>query len=159
PANAIRPGRDHGQAAEQLCRHLALRLMRKRGRSGGHHWGWVARFAAATLVAVVGIGVALSVVLSRALRAQQLSAAHDHAEFVPNSTLRSQLGSRDMLSPMTGDEYTQLAKFVSNRVLLQPLVFVSLWGDDGTILFSNNRSLVGKKVPMDRLLQQTFSSG
>ena len=133
--------------------------MRKRGRSGGHHWGWVARFAAAALVAVVGIGVALSVVLSRALRAQQLSAAQDHAEFVTNSTLRSQLGSLDMLAPVTGDDYTQLAKFVSNRVLLQPLVFVVLWRDDGTIMFSSTKGLVGKKVPIDTALQKTFSSG
>jgi signal transduction histidine kinase len=119
----------------------------------------VARFAAAALVAVVGIGVALSIVLSRALRSQQQEAAQDHAEFVTNSTLRPQLGTLDSLAPMSGDDYAQLSKFVNGRVLLQPLVFVSIWGNDGTVIFSSVRSLVGQKFPMDPALRQAFATG
>jgi len=133
--------------------------MNKKRRSGGHRWGWVARFAAAALVAVVGIGMALSIVFSRALLAQRQEAAQDHATFVANSILRAQLGTLDDLTPMSGEAYTQLAKFVGSRVLLRPLVFVSLWRNDGTVIFSSVRSLVGRQFSLDPVLRSAFTTG
>ena len=54
-------------------------------------WRLVGRFALASLVAFVAIGVALSVVLSGQVVDQQEQAARSHAEFVTNSILRYHL--------------------------------------------------------------------
>src|SRR2546422_3889953 len=102
-------------------------------------WRLVGRFALASLVAFVAIGVALSVVLSRQVVDQQEQAARSHAEFVSNSIIRYQLTARDLdfLAPMKGPRYLEFSQFVRDRILKYPVLRVKIWRSDGTVVFSD----------------------
>lgn len=124
-----------------------------------HRWGLVVRFAAASVVAFVAIGVTLSLLISRQVIEDQQQSARDQADFVSNSILRSELLPTDLEGPVRGDRYDQLLRFVRSRILQFPLVLVTVWRRDGTVVFSTQRDLVGKKFPVSPALGRAFASG
>jgi two-component system NarL family sensor kinase len=124
-------------------------------------WRLVGRFALASLVAFVAIGVALSVVLSRQAVDQQEEAARSHAEFVSNSIVRYQLTARDLdfLAPMKGLRYLEFSEFVRDRILKYPVLRVKIWRSDGTVVFSDEPRLVGRLFPLAEPLYEAFHDG
>jgi signal transduction histidine kinase len=135
--------------------------MRKKKGTLARRWTLVGRFAAASVIAFVAIGVTLSMLLSRELLTQQQDAAENHAEFVTNSILRSELSAKDLAAPMPmrGDRYQAFLQFVSERILQYPLVLVTVWRSDGTVIFSSVPGLVGKKFPVGAGLRDAFTKG
>jgi len=117
------------------------------------------RFALGSLVAFLGVGITLSVVVSRELRNRQEDAARFHAQFVADSILRYELNAGDLGSPLAvnGPRYRELVEFVRERILQSPVVRVKVWSRDGTILFSDEPRLVGKRFAVDEELEGAFA--
>jgi signal transduction histidine kinase len=111
----------------------------------------VTRFAVISLVAFVAIGGVLGVLFSRQAREKQEEAARAHAGIITDSILRYELTPRDLRSPVTPDSprYRALLRFVRGRILQQPVVRLKIWRPDGTIVFSDDARLVGKRFPKD----------
>jgi len=118
----------------------------------------VSRFAISSLLAFLAVGGILSVVVSRQLRTRQESAAQFHVEFVAQSVLPYVFQASDLAAPLpvTGARYQELLAAVRARVLQRPVVRLKIWSSDGTILFSDEPRLVGRRFEVDTDLKESF---
>ena len=114
--------------------------MRRFGRPG-----LVGRFALGALAVFLIVGLALWLFVSAQLKAKQEQFAQFHSVFVTRSILDHEIGAHDLDSPMTGARADELRQLVKARILVYPVVGVRIWAKDGTILFSDNPSLVGAR--------------
>jgi two-component system, NarL family, sensor kinase len=132
----------------------------KKRTSSVHGARVVLRFAVASLLVFLAIGVAIFELSSRKLEAQELSAAKYHSQFVAESVLRSVLTSQDLdfLVPVRGDRYTEMRGFVERNVLTAPLLHLVIWRSDGTVIFSDEERLVGRNVALPALAARAFTS-
>ena len=119
----------------------------------------VLRFAVGALVAFAVVGAGLSVLLSRRVLDRDRRAAAEHAQFVVDSVLADHLTAKDLSAPVKPDRYAQLLGFARTQVLQPPLVLVTVWRSDGTVLFSSIRSFVGKKFVPASDLRAAFAGG
>ncbi len=99
-----------------------------------------------SLVLIAGSGIAMLLA-----NAQQRGIERDAAR---QARLTAQVGiapllqARDLEKPAEGDRYDALASGIESAVLASgPAQRVTLWGQDGRILFSPNASIVGTKQP------------
>jgi signal transduction histidine kinase len=125
-------------------------------------WRLVMRFAAASLIVFLVIGAGLSILISRQLVGRERQNAERHAEYVTKSILRYELNPQDLsfLAPMKGARYEEFLGFVQDRILQYPLVLVKIWRSDGTVVFSNDRNLVGRRFgSLNHQLREAFSTG
>jgi len=61
---------------------------------------------------------------------------------------------------MKGARYEEVLGFVKTRILQDPLVLVKIWRSDGTVVFSNDRDLVGRTFqPLSDHLREAFYKG
>lgn len=105
------------------------------------------RFAIASLAVFVVVGVALHVLLSRDARRRAEDEAMAHALFVTRAILERELEPADVRAPVTGERYEELLEFVERRVLTGGAVRLKVWRPDGTVVFSDERRLVGVRFP------------
>ncbi|HVA10051.1 MAG TPA: ATP-binding protein [Acidimicrobiales bacterium] len=105
--------------------------------------GLVGRFALGALAVFAIAGIALWLFVSAQLKAEQEQFAQFHAQFVTRSILDHEIGPNDLDSPMTGTRADELRQLVKARILVYPVVALRVLGPDGTILFSDDPTLVG----------------
>src|SRR5438132_8532987 len=119
----------------------------------------VSRFAISSLLAFVAVGGILSVVVSRQLRDRQEGAAQFHVQFIAQSVLPYTFRPDDLVAPLpvTGARYQELLAMVKTRVLQRPVVRVKIWASDGTVLFSDEPRLVGRRFEIDTDLKESFA--
>jgi len=117
------------------------------------------RFAATSVVAFIVIGIVLAFGISGQLRKREEKAATDHALFVANSILPYEVTPQDVVSPIdpASDRFRQLNAVVQGRLLQPPVVRLKLWRRDGTILFSDDSSLIGRNFGPEGDLEEAFS--
>jgi signal transduction histidine kinase len=117
------------------------------------------RFTVSALVAFLLIGSALAFVLSRQIRGRQEADASFHAQFVTKSILAYGVTAKDLRGPMKvdGKRYAELDAFVHERVLHFPALRVKIWSSNGTVLFSDEPRLVGKRFAFDEDLRDAFN--
>jgi signal transduction histidine kinase len=123
--------------------------MRTLRRMFGWRPGLVGSFALASLMAFALLWGALSFVVSRQVVRTGEQNAQFHAQFVTDSILRYQVTARDLAGPVRGREYRSLDRFVRTRILQPPVVRVKIWSVDGTVLYSDEPRLVGKRFDGD----------
>jgi len=121
----------------------------------------VLQFAVASLVLFVAIGVGLSTYISREFVRRAEATARSHATVVAGSIRRTQLSPRELMwvSPITGAAETQMDLYVNRNVLRWPVERVKIWRGDGTVVYSDDASLVGRAFPLDEGLRRAFATG
>lgn len=111
----------------------------------------VPRFALSTLLAFVAVGIAVWWVLAAIIRERIQSTAQEHAEFVTHSVVHPAISKLDFSAPLQpGDpRYEELRDLVVSDILgVQfPVVRLSVWAPDGTVMFSDEPRLVGRTFP------------
>jgi signal transduction histidine kinase len=105
--------------------------------------GLVGRFALGALAVFAIVGIALWLFVSAQLKTQQEQFAQFHAQFVTRSILDHEIGPNDLESPMTSTRANELRRLVKSRILVYPVVALRVLGPEGTIVFSDNPTLVG----------------
>jgi signal transduction histidine kinase len=106
------------------------------------------RFAAASLVAFVLIGGVLTVVMVRVVRQRAEDNAKFHATYVVDAVLAPSLQTILLNAPLTGQELERIDRLVHERILSDGRsVRIKIWAPDGTILYSDDRSLIGQAFP------------
>lgn len=105
--------------------------------------GLVGRFALGALAVFLIVGLALWLFVSTQIKAKQEQFAQFHAQFVTRSILDHEIGPTDLDAPMTGDRADALRQLVRSRILVYPVVALRIWSPDGTVVFSDNPTLVG----------------
>jgi hypothetical protein len=108
----------------------------------------VLRFAVASLIAFVLVAAGALYLLVRNARERAELVGARHATFVGQSILAPVFDGVDLDRPVTGATYRRAAAAVRKRVLSDGLaVRVKIWRPDGTIVFSDEPKLVGKRFP------------
>src|SRR3989442_9752899 len=147
----------HRPARESPLRPIPGRKQNGMGRE--RRFRLARRFALSTLVAFIAIGASLSVVVSRQLRGRQEDAARFHAQFVADSVLPDHFQASDLQAPfsVTSPRYHELLSVVRTRILRRPVVRIKIWRTDGTVLFSDEPRLVGRRFSVDEDLKEAFA--
>jgi signal transduction histidine kinase len=119
----------------------------------------VTRFAVTSLLAFILIGVVLAFGVSSQLRSRQEQAATEHAQFIATSILPYELTPQDVTAPIDpqSERYRELLDVVRQRLLQSPVVRLKLWRRDGTILFSDEPRLIGRRFESEEDLEDAFS--
>ena len=108
----------------------------------------VLRFALASLMAFVLVGVGAMFLMIRDARDGAELAGARHAIFVGRAVLAPALDGVDLSRPLRGTTYRALDKVVHQRILAGgDAVRVKIWRMDGTIVFSDQAELVGDRFP------------
>jgi hypothetical protein len=119
-----------------------LPAWKRRGRELRGLWGTL------TVICLLGVGFAYG-----ATWYQQRELAEDatrDAQKLAVRVLQPMLLPSDAAAPIRGERYQQLRSLVEERVMAGPINRVRVWRADGTILFADDASLVGKREPQMR---------
>jgi signal transduction histidine kinase len=108
----------------------------------------VLRFAAGVLAVSVLVGAGIVTFMVRAVTDRATDAARFHAVFTVRAVLEPALAGVDLRQPLDGTNLETLDRIVRERVLTDGRdVRVKIWAPDGTILYSDLRSLIGRSFP------------
>ena len=111
----------------------------------------VRRFALASLAAFVLIGASVTVAMVRVVRERAEANAGFHAAYVVNAVLGPTLQGVPLEKPLMGAELERVDEVVRDRILSDgQTVRVKVWSPKGTILYSDDRSLIGRTFPEER---------
>lgn len=114
---------------------------KRRGRELRGLWG--------TLVVVFLLGMGVAYGGTWYQRSQLEEDATRDARRLAVRVLQPMLLASDAF-PIRGERYQQLVSLVEERVMAGPISRVRLWDTDGTVLFADDPSLVGKREPAMR---------
>ncbi|MFL5768120.1 MAG: histidine kinase dimerization/phospho-acceptor domain-containing protein, partial [Actinomycetota bacterium] len=106
------------------------------------------RFALASLAAFIVIGAVVTVAMVRVVRERAEHNAGFHASYVVTDVLAPSLQGIGLDQPLTGAELQRVDEVVRDRILSDgQTVRVKIWSPDGTILYSDDRALIGRVFP------------
>ena len=119
-----------------------------RSGSGSDRQRLVLRFAIGALVVFVVTGMGISFLMIRNVRARAESAASFHARFVTVAVLAPALQGFDLTAPFSESERDALDALVRERILSDGrTVRVKVWRLDGTVVYSDEPALIGRRFP------------
>jgi signal transduction histidine kinase len=108
----------------------------------------VVRFAVGSLVAFVLVGTAVGGVLVRYARIQAEERGTFHGRFIADAALPLALDGIDLSEPLIGDALERVDDFVTSRILTDGRdVRIKIWRPDATIVYSDERALIGRRFP------------
>lgn len=111
----------------------------------------VLRFAAASLAAFLVIGALVSHAMVSSVRRRAEDHAEFHARYMVDAVLAPAVGGIDLTRPVAGDDLAALDELVRSRILSDGRsVRVKIWSPDATVLYSDDRSLIGRTFPDER---------
>ena len=106
-----------------------------------------------TVVALFGVGGAVAA--TKFAQADLEDRAIESARKLATSAIEPVLQPRDADRPIRGTRYASLLAVVRRDVLSGPISGVTLWSDEGTVLFAQDRELVGET---EGAMKQTIAS-
>jgi hypothetical protein len=110
-------------------------------------------FGTITVVALFGVGGAIAA--TKFAQADLEDRAIESARKVATSSIAPVLQPRDAERPLQGPRYISLLTIVRRDVLPGPISGVTIWSDDGTVLFADDRATVGRT---EGSMKQTIAS-
>jgi len=100
-----------------------------------------------TLAVLCLVGAGASYGMSRISRSEAEFAATSQARDLAQDVLEPSLRPGDGASPVRGARYQELLSFVREQVLVGATDQVRVWRLDGTVVFADDRALVGERFP------------
>jgi hypothetical protein len=116
-----------------------LSKRQKLGRELRALWG--------TLAAIFVLGAGVAYGATWYTQGELETEATRDARKLSIEVLRPMLVPSDAASPIRGERYEQLLRYVDERVMAGPINRVRLWRPDGTIVFADDPTLVGRRDP------------
>ncbi len=118
----------------------------------------VLRFAIASLVVFAAVGAGVGWALVRNARERAEAVATFHARFVASAVLGPALSRIDLSHPLTGIDLATIDAMVRGQILSDGRdVRVKVWSPDGTVLYSDDRSIIGRSFPEDPELREAIA--
>jgi putative nucleotidyltransferase with HDIG domain len=114
------------------------------------------RFALTSLLVFVALGVALGYLLNGFIVDTALQSARNTAFDTLHGRLVGELRPADLAKPMTGHRYSQFQRFVEQRILSRRTVRVKIWNRQGVVIYSDDRSIVGKHFEAEDELNEAL---
>lgn len=116
----------------------------------------VQRFALTALFVFACLGAAGGYLLNGFIVDTALQSARNTAYDTVHGRLIRWLDSSDLSTPMTGDRYRQFQAFVRDSVLSARTVRVKVWNRQGVVIYSDDRSLVGRRFEAESELDEAL---
>lgn len=114
-------------------------------------------FAVGSFATFLAIGAILTFVAVRYIQQRELQRAQQHAIFVADSLVQYKVAGESLTRPFKGARLRRFQRFATTRLLQFPIVRVKIWSNDGTVVYSDERRLIGKSFEveggLDRALQ------
>ena len=128
--------------------------------SGSDRQQLVLRFAIGALAVFLVTGFGISFLMIRNVRARAESVATFHAQFVTDAVLWPALRGFDLTRPVTQTERDALDALVHERILSDGRdVRIKIWRLDGTVVYSDEPALIGRRFPDEQAELEEVSSG
>jgi signal transduction histidine kinase len=129
-------------------------------RPGSARQRLVLRFALGALAVFLVTSLGISFLMIRNVRARAESVATFHAQFVTNSVLAPALQGLDLTEPFARNERDALNVLVKERILSDDRdLRVKIWRFDGTVVFSDESALIGRRFPSEQTDLRLVASG
>jgi diguanylate cyclase (GGDEF)-like protein len=116
----------------------------------------VLRFAVSTAIALALAAGAILLVVRHFDTVQAERSANSEARLIASAVLRGPLQASDFERPVTSRRRSGLDKLFEQRVLTEGVLVVKLYARDGTVTYSNDHRLVGKKTGDPAHLRETL---
>jgi diguanylate cyclase (GGDEF)-like protein len=116
----------------------------------------VLRFAVSTAIALALAAGAILLVVRHFDTVQAERSANSEARVIASAVLRGPLQASDFERPVTSRRRSALDKLFEQRVLTEGVLLVKLYASDGTVTYSNDHRLVGKKTGDPAHLRETL---
>jgi diguanylate cyclase (GGDEF)-like protein len=116
----------------------------------------VLRFAVSTAIALALAAGAILLVVRHFDTVQAERSANSEARLIASAVLRGPLQASDFERPVTSRRRSALDKLFEQRVLTEGVLVVKLYARDGTVTYSNDHRLVGKKTGDPAHLRETL---
>jgi diguanylate cyclase (GGDEF)-like protein len=116
----------------------------------------VLRFAVSTAIALALAAGAILLVVRHFDTVQAERSANSEARVIASAVLRGPLQASDFERPVTSRRLSALDKLFEQRVLTEGVLLVKLYASDGTVTYSNDHRLVGKKTGDPAHLRETL---
>ncbi|MHB8049628.1 MAG: HD-GYP domain-containing protein [Coriobacteriia bacterium] len=114
----------------------------------------LARFSLIGLAVTIAAAALLGYLLQRDLTGHELEQAGALAVMQVSAGVSPHLTVADMSTPLTATRVAELDT-LANRDLMEygTIVLVKIWNRDGTVVYSNDKSLIGKRFPHSEQLR------
>ena len=117
----------------------------------------MAWFALTSLIVFVLIGVVITSLRARDVRAREEQAAAGRAELIANEAIAPLLSDTDVAAPITGADYAALDQRVATMQRAQPgIVRIKIWSLDGQVVYSDDPSQVGLRPGIGDELEEAI---
>ena len=122
--------------------------------------GLLSRFALASFVAVVLLGVALAHTLGAGVRNRALADAETKAALVDGSLVRPHLTQRDLQRGLSPSRVEALDRSLAASVRSGQIARVKIWNANDGVIYATDHSIIGKRFPAaDGELQEALETG
>ena len=105
------------------------------------------QFAGVSFLMLADIAIVLGIVLFSKIRSHTVDDLVDQAVQTSSGRLLDAISPSDFEAAMSGDRYDRFSEFVQRYVLSDRTVSVKLWSKEGTIIYSDDASVVGDSHP------------
>jgi signal transduction histidine kinase len=114
------------------------------------------KFAVASLIPIVALGVALGRVLEVQIRNQALSNAKQSAALVARLGIQPQLSAADLSRGLTTARYRSLDAALRGGFVGREVARVKIWSRDYRVVYSDDPALVGRTFPSSDELDEAL---
>lgn len=105
-----------------------------------------------TLLIALGLAWRLESVLER----DALSAVAQNTADQATNVLSRTLTAADLEAPLSEARYQEVDALIRNSLLSANIVRIKIWNLDGLLVYSDNKTIIGKTFPIDEELQDAF---
>ncbi len=119
--------------------------------------GLVGKFALLSAAAVLLLGIGLARMESGLIRNRALQSARNSAQLVTQVALQSNLQPSDLKNGLSVAEIAALDNSLQEGNADNTIARVKIWSPDGTVVYSDETSLIGQKFPTEPDLREALN--
>jgi signal transduction histidine kinase len=119
--------------------------------------GALVRFGLLALLPVVALGVVLAHVLNADVQQRYLESARSSASLITQVGVQPLLNAQELAGGLAPAEVAQVDEKLRGAAVSQEVQRIKVWNLTGTIVYSDNHSLIGKAFPIDGDLEAALA--
>jgi putative nucleotidyltransferase with HDIG domain len=114
------------------------------------------RFTLISFLVILLIALGLAWRLESVLERDALRAVAQNAADQATNILGKNLTAADLQTPLLEERYQEVDALIHNTLLTANIVRIKIWNLDGLLVYSDDRTIMGKFFPIDEELQGAF---
>ncbi len=117
----------------------------------------VQRFSLLSLTALIIFGIVFGWIVTTTMEQDMLMRSQEITANIISKAVRNEFTVAELINPKTGPDYDVFAEKAAHLSLGPDIVQFNIWNKDMTIVWSNERELVGKRFPDNEELIEALS--